>query len=316
LDGPDFTFPGGDPRLDAADLYVFSRPGDPSRLAVIFDVNPFAAGAEFHPGAVYRIGIDTNGDAVDDLTYFVTFDGDPQAATVRRATGLAARGAEPAGDVVVAGAPVSLGTRAHVTKTDGYRFFAGRRSEPAFFDIEGAMNGFRFTGTDSYANADIFSIALEAPAGAFGATGVIGLWARVSVRRDGALIPVDRVANPGLTMGFTEGDLKARFIADEPSNDVARYADAFVARLVDQSGYAKEEASDIVRVLLPDLLHFDGSRPSGLPNGRRLEDHWFDEGLTVLTRGALTSDGVKHHTDYSDEFPYLGTPHMTPPPLP
>src|SRR5205807_2074041 len=48
LDGPNFTFPEGDPRLDVADLYLFEQPGDPARAVVVFDVNPFAAGPDFH----------------------------------------------------------------------------------------------------------------------------------------------------------------------------------------------------------------------------------------------------------------------------
>jgi len=317
LDGPNFTFPECDPRLDVADLYLFEQPGDPARAVVVFDVNPFAAGPDFHPDAVYRIGVDTDGDAADDVAFFVTFapEGDGQVATVRRARGNDARSDEPAGDVVVDKAPVSFGTEARVTQSDGYRFFAGRRSEPFFFDIEGATNNYQFTGTDTFLEADIFSIIIELPKEALGASGPIGVWTRTSVRRGGTLVPVDRAAQPGLTNGFiTDGDLKAQFITDDPTNDRARYTPSFVSQLVDVVGLAKEEADGLVAMLLPDLLRYDPSQPSGFPNGRRLPDRTFDTALPIITKGAVTTDGVKEHTDYSDEFPYLGTPHMTPPP--
>jgi len=315
LDGPDFTFPEGDPRLDAADLYLFAQPNDPSRTVVVFDVNPFAAGETFHPDAVHRIGVDTDGDARDDVAFFVTFSGNPQTATVRRAHGADARSAEPAGEVIIADAPVSFGIEPIIVREGPYRFFAGRRSDPFFFDVEGATHDFHFTGTDTFADSDIFSIILELPNGLLGATPMARLWARVSVRKDGRLVPIDRVAQPGTSNGFiSDMGLKAEFIADDPSNDRARYAPAFVAGLVDRNGLPKEQAEAIVEQVLPDLLPYDASKPSGFPNGRKLDDHYFDMALTVLTKGGVTTDGVAHHTDYLAEFPYLGTPHMTPPP--
>lgn len=183
------------------------------------------------------------------------------------------------------------------------------------FDVDGALDNFNFTGKDTFLEADVFSIIIELPNEALGATKPIGVWARVSIRRDGTLVPVDRVGMPGLTNGFiTDGEIKAQFIIDHPANDRARYAQLFVSQLVDVSGLAKEEAEGVVDMLLPDLLHYDASQPTGFPNGRGLLDRTFDMALPIITKGAIATDGVKEHTDYSDEFPYLGTPHMTPPP--
>ena len=52
---------------------------------------------------------------------------------------------------------------AHVTDAGGYRFFAGWRSDPFFFDTKGALNNLHFTGDDFFADKDVCSIVLEVP---------------------------------------------------------------------------------------------------------------------------------------------------------
>jgi hypothetical protein len=43
--GPDFGFPRGDARLDMTDLYAFTKPGDPGKSIMIFNVHQSAAAA-------------------------------------------------------------------------------------------------------------------------------------------------------------------------------------------------------------------------------------------------------------------------------
>src|SRR4026209_303199 len=93
--GPDFGFPRGDARLDMTDLYAFPKPGDSAKSIIILDVHPSfqlavpepTTSEPFIPGALYEFKIDTNGDAIADITYGVQFasstDG-KQTATVRR----------------------------------------------------------------------------------------------------------------------------------------------------------------------------------------------------------------------------------------
>src|SRR5947209_15636101 len=123
--GPDFGFPHGDARLDMTDLYVFAKPGDPGKSIIIFNVhmsmavNPLGPTTKepFAPGALYEIKIDTNGDAIADITYSVRFasveDG-KQTATLRRVQGARAAGVCDEGDVIVEGAPVSVDREALV----------------------------------------------------------------------------------------------------------------------------------------------------------------------------------------------------------
>ena len=49
-----------------------------------------------------------------------------------------------------------------MTEADDYRFFAGWRSDPFFFDVQGALNNLQFTGDDFFADKDVCSIVLEA----------------------------------------------------------------------------------------------------------------------------------------------------------
>ena len=94
----------------------------------------------FAPDALYEIKIDTNGDAVADIAYRVRFsssaDGS-QTATVRRVEGAQAAETGDSGQVVIEAAPVSTGRDARVTEAGRYRFFAGWRSDPFFFDTRG-----------------------------------------------------------------------------------------------------------------------------------------------------------------------------------
>ena len=121
--------------------------------------------------ALYELRIDTNGDAVADMTYRVHFSSSKdgtQTATLRRVEGTQAAGTDDGGQTIVEGAPVSTGREAGVTQAGDYRFFAGRRSDPFFFDVAGALNNLQFTGDDFFTDKDICSIVLELPNSALG----------------------------------------------------------------------------------------------------------------------------------------------------
>src|SRR2546421_6815626 len=103
--------PGDDARLDLTDLFVFTAPDNPDRTVLIMDSNPFTKGDGFHPDAVYRFNIDSDGDAVADVAFSFTFsevvDG-RQSATAHYATGSDAKTREPRGEVLIEGAPVGF----------------------------------------------------------------------------------------------------------------------------------------------------------------------------------------------------------------
>jgi len=186
--GPDFGFPHGDARLDLTDLYAFPKPSEADKSILIMNVHPSAVvnppgpttREPFAPEALYELKIDTNGDAVADIAYRVRFsysEGEAQTATLRRVEGAQAAATGDGGLVIVEGAPVSTGPVARVTEAGDYRFFAGWRSDPFFFDTRGALNDLQFTGDDFFIDKNVCSIVLELPNSALGHKEV-GLWAR------------------------------------------------------------------------------------------------------------------------------------------
>lgn len=301
-----------DPRLGITDLFAFPSPGNPDSSVLILCVSPVdpPAGSGFHPDAVYQINVDTDGDAVADLVYNITFrssDGGVEVADVRRARGDAARSREPNGEVVVEGAAVSLDANAAITQSGPYRFFAGVRSDPFFADYDGVQNNMQFTGKDSFAGKNVLGIAVEVPNGDLSPSPV-GIWARTIIRRGAETLQVDRAGAPATNLAFNEGEDLTAFNLLEPAEDRSHFLDKFVAALIQRSGYSEAEATGIAEQLLPDLLRYDHSQPPGFPNGRKLEDDVVDGGIALLTHGQVTSDLVGPHDDYLADFPHLGRP--------
>jgi hypothetical protein len=316
--GPDFGFPHGDARLDLTDLYAFPKPSEADKSILIMNVHPSAVvnppgsttREPFVAEALYEIKVDTNGDAVADIAYRVHFssseDG-PQTATVRRVEGAQAAETGDSGQVMIEAAPVSTGRDARVTEAGRYRFFAGWRSDPFFFDTRGALNDLQFTGDDFFIDKDVCSIVLEMPNSALGPKRV-GLWARTLDGAGGVWVQADRGALPAQAV-FLVGSERDGYHAGEPAND-ARFIAVFAHALEHTGGYAPEEARRVAGTLLPDMLSYDPTRPASFPsNGRTLTDDAADAFLAVLTNGKVTGDKVGPHIDLLAEFPYLGPPH-------
>jgi Domain of unknown function (DUF4331) len=319
--GPNFGFPRGDARLDFTDLYAFPKPGDAGKSILIMNAHPSAVvnppglttAEPFAPEALYELKIDTNGDAVADITYRVRFSsskGGTQTATLHRIEGAQAAATGDDGQIIVEGVPVSMRREAKVTQSGDYRFFAGWRSDPFFFDVAGALNNLQFTGEDFFADKDICSIVLELPNSALGANQV-GLWCRTLIPANSTgegWIQADRGARPSQTP-FLAGERNAAYLAGEPAED-ARFIALFAHALEHGGGYTSEEATRAAETLLPDLLPYDPTRAASFPdNGRALTDDVSDYFLGILTNGKVTGDNVGPHSDLIAEFPYLGPPH-------
>jgi uncharacterized protein DUF4331 len=318
--GPDFGFPHGDARLDFTDLFAFPKPGDAGKSILIVDVHP-SSGVNppktsnpepFATEALYELKIDTNGDAVADIAYRVRFSasaGGTQTATLRRVEGAEAAGTGEGGQVIVERAPVSLDREAQVTEAGDYRFFAGWRSDPFFFDPLGALNNLQFTGSDFFADKDVCSIVLEVPNSALGPK-PLGLWARTLDGVTGVWVQADRGARPSQSV-FLPGDERIGYLMAQPADD-AGFIGAFAHSLEHAGGYSPDEARRVAGTLLPDIVRFDPTRPASYPNnGRLLTDDVSDHFLSILTNGKVTTDKVGPHSDLLNEFPYLGAPHKT-----
>ena len=315
--GPEFGFPHGNALLDFTDLYAFPRLGDASKSILIMNVHPSAGvnppgpttDEPFATEALYELKIDTDGDFVADIAYRVRFTSDKngtQTAKLRRVEGAKAAGTGDDGEVIVEGAPVSTGTETRVTDAGDYRFFAGWRGDPFFFDVQGALNNLQFTGDDYFADKDVCSIVLEVPNSTLGKK--MGLWVRTLDVANGKWIQADRGARSNQTP-FLAGEQNAAYLAAEPAGD-ARFIPVFAHALEHTGGYTTVEATRVSGTLLPDVLHYDPRRPAVYPeNGRTLTDDVVDFFLPLLSNGKVTQDKVGPHQDLLAEFPYVGAPH-------
>ncbi len=317
--GPNFAFPRGDARLDFTDLFAFPKPGDPSKSILIMDVHPSdsvnppgqTTDEPFAPEGLYEIKIDTDGDAKANVAYRVRVAsnrGSVQTATLSRLEGEQAARMGGSGKVILEGVPVSMGHDALVREAGNYRFFAGWRSDPFFFDVAGALDNFKFTGQDFFADKDICSIVLEVSNAVLGSN-ELALWARTLTRIDGNWVQVDRGARPSQTP-FLTGEQNEAYRTAEPADD-AHFIDFFAHALEHSGGYTFDGAKQATGKLLPDILHYSPARPASFPdNGRLLTDDAASAFLAILTNGKVTSHLASPHGDFLAEFPYMGPPHM------
>ena len=310
--------PGDDARLDLTDLFVFAAPDDPTRTVLIMNACPFTTGDGFHPGAVYRFNIDTDGDALADVAFSFTFSGPTggrQTATARYATGADARTREPRGDILIDATPVGLDATATPVQAGPCQLFCGQRSDPFFADADGVLHwltggadgDFAWTGTDTFATANIFTIALEAPNHMLG-PGPIGTWITTSIRRDGTWVPMDREGNPSFNPILNPNNIKDQFNATDPADDVTNYLQP-LAHTLQHHGYPPAQATAAAHTLLPDILHYDRTRPAHYPNGRVMTDDVFSTRMIFMVHGHATPQNIPPHHDLTTTFPFLGPPH-------
>lgn len=315
-------FPGDDTRLDLTDVYAFRSSEDPGKTVLIIDSNPTVrppvelpstviTGGEFHPAAIYRINVDNDGDARADVAFTFTFsepENGTQTGTAYYATGGQADQPEAGGQELTSSIPVSFDSTAPPVEASGIRLFAGARSEPFFADVEGALHGFRWTGHDDFADNDVLSIALEVPDDLLGADPVVGVWASISLRRNGRLTQMDRGGNPTINPFINPDGEKELYNSRQPADDVANYLGPW-SRLLEDSGYPPDEARQAALMVLPDILRYDRAQRAGYPNGRALTDDVYSIRFAWLSHGMAPPTGLKPHDDLLSEFPYLGPPH-------
>jgi hypothetical protein len=292
------TAPLGDPRLDLCDLYVFQSPSDPARTTLILTANPEAG--PLHPHAVYRIGIDNDGDLRNDIAFnFVfsepRFDGDRprQLVDVRLALQAEARVESACGSEIFGNVDVSF-EEPHIWRSrgGGFVFFAGARRDAWFTDT------------------NVIAMAVELPTAYLGADPDVRVWARCSVLGDDGWVHADRVAHPWVSGFFSTDEELAEYSAGEPNRDRARWMGHLIELMADTGGYTREEAIDAIEAegTLPDVLTYKPTGPARYPNGRRLTDDVADYRSKFLTKGQKSFSGPSTPTDLLPDFPYLGAP--------
>jgi hypothetical protein len=160
LDGPGVT---ADPQCDITDVFTFTSPADPTRVVLAMAVTPYATDAStFSPLVDYAFRVQRvqavspltlDGIAHDVVCEFSS--GAPQKVTCTAPGDLAATAV--VGDI-------SGGSSNRGSST--IRVFAGMRSDPAFFDRQGALQTLAtgqasFTGQNAFAGANVLAIVVE-----------------------------------------------------------------------------------------------------------------------------------------------------------
>lgn len=293
LDAPGVKADG---RTDINDVYAFQSPTNADHTVLIMTVNPLAgvvSGTTFHPDATYRFNIDDNGDAKADTKIDVKF------GKVKR-DGSQKVEVELEGHRHEAEAEGKVGRSIRFARSG--RVMAGTFDDPFFFDLDGFRNNFQFTGTNFFAGLNVTAIVVEVPSRLLG-NGGIGVWATTSMNGN----VIDQMGRPAINTALIAADRKDAFNQTPPSQQWAEFGAEVTARITALSGDANYAAT-IAPVLIPDVLTFELGNSAGFLNGRQLADDVIDVELSVLTKGAVTTDGVNaNDAAFPGVFPYLAS---------
>jgi hypothetical protein len=294
-----------DIRLDITDLYVFR-----GQTGTVFVINvchsifgPIPAPG-YHPEGMYEFKVDLDGDAVEDITYRLTFD-ERDSQGRQRYLVRCIRGAE-AGDPRAPGIVVAQGTTGEpVTTAAGLRVWAGKAGDPFWIEpdvLHAVGHAFQdgttvnLTGWDPnraknlFAGHTVYSIVLEVPDGELlaGANGNrrIGVWAVATLASDaGGWRSINRVGLPMIHPLFTQynEDLGNRLNAGRPLDDFAMYGEAVIkaiAGVVAANGTAGDPeayAEKVAHRFFPNVLPYEVGTPAVFGfaewNGRSLTDN-------------------------------------------
>jgi hypothetical protein len=335
------------PFLDLNDVYMFRNPADSSKLVMIMTTHPlsepeFALSYPFQANAVYRFQFSNRTDGVPTARIDFEFR---SAATGQEFTAVFPGVSDPIAGPVTPATVVRAKPNApivtHGPSGSGIRITAGPFDDPFFFDAVGFNRLLAllreqpidrpnrpFRGNNSFAGFNVNAIVVEFPIAlvkgasprvdSWGVTYTINDTSLTGPARydDGNLTQVDRNGNPGINTAligilpsFGGGARKNAFNLGLPENDARDFGDEIVATLRDFYGTPLDNILVLGAVGLPDTLKLDTSKPDGFPNGRRLEDDVIDVELSLITNGAIPTDGAnKNDTNrgrFLSHFPYL-----------
>ena len=314
-DGPIFVNTAANGTADINDIYIFQAPGNVNNTVMVFDVQPFPGvltPAFFDPSLTFDIKLDNTGDAVEDITFRITF-GPPDAAGVQDVT----LRALPSTKFPPTGILARGKTGTNIPIAGGGMFRAAIQDDPFFFDAgqfglfaaAGAVLPVRSPGKNFFGpNVNTLSMILELPTAKLRsspANPMVGVF--VTCSKNG--VQLDRMGRPAINTALipplprnnlVRGERRNAFNAGHPRNDRRDFrADMF---FILKNVYAKPdaEANGLADFLLPDILTFNtntafttnANDANGFPNGRRMRDDVIDIEFNLLTNGAVTTDNV------------------------
>lgn len=304
----------------------------------------------FSADTLYQFKIDQDGDAVEDLVIQVTFDtpagkaaNPTQNFTVvgpvkPKKTGVLNSLAKA--DASITGPIDNSGAGLFVTDSSGIKVFAGSRDDPFVFDfifVINILNGVANTrnpGIDFFAGINVSIIAIELPPAMLkGSSNTIHVWGTTSLvssskrgvkAKKGELpsydtsgaktyVQFDRMGLPAINTVLISSEHKNAFNVTPPSLDTTLFRTEALEHILALNGNDKADADNSISVLLPDVLTLDVTNKAGFNaalNGRRPEDDVIDKELTILTKGAIPSDGANaNDVPFLPDFPFFAPPH-------
>ena len=122
----------------------------------------------------------------------------------------------------------------------------------------------------------------------------------------------DRFGLPAIATVFIPTELKDAYNEAGPAGDKANFKGLIVAKLM-AFGQDAASANALADALSPDIQPIDVSQPSGVLNGRKLDDDVItaELGLIFGSNAALNDDHVSaNDRPFPATFPYLAGPHV------
>ena len=293
-----------DIRLDITDLYLFrGQTGTAFVINVCHSIFGPIPAPGYHPEGMYEFKVDLNGNAVEDLTFRITFQerdkNGNQAYVVRSIRG------KDAVDPHAPGTVIAQGTTGETVSTpSGFRVWAGKAGDPFWIepDVLHAVGHAFQDGTvinlagwdpsrakNLFAGHTVYSIVLEVPdnellAGADKRR--IGVWAVSTLATDaGGWRSINRIGFPMIHPLFTQfnEDLGNRLNAGRPADDFATYGETVIKAItgaVTANGTAEDPkayAEKVAHRFFPNILPYEVGTSAvfgfGEWNGRSLTDN-------------------------------------------
>jgi hypothetical protein len=328
-----------DVRLDITDLYVFR--GETGTVFVINVCHSIAGDIPtpgYHPEGMYEFKVDLDGDAVEDLSYRLTFDDrdadGKQRFALRVITGIEAADPHAAGMLIANGS-----TGEAVTSRAGVCVWAGKAGDPFWIepDVLHAVGHAFQDGTvidwsswdpakarNLFAGHSVYTIVLEIPdrelLAKAGENRRVGVWALSSLATDaGGWRSINRVGLPMIHPLFTQYNegLGNRLNAGRPADDFATYGETVikaVAGVVAANGTAEDPrayAEKVAHRLFPNMLPYTIGTPAVFGfaewNGRSLTDNapdvMFSLAANTPVRLGIGKESVTAKP--SNVFPYV-----------
>lgn len=327
-----------EPSLNVNDLYLFE--GSPGTTVMVMTVNPdvgLSAPDTLHVEGLYAFRFDVNADAREEVAFKFRF-GEPRHAEskedvhiqkfqVLRATGNSLGG--------LAGEVLLEGETEKISGTSGVRAFAGIAAD-MFAPNGSGMHAFltafyeehRYDATvfqhglNSFANRNVTAIVLEVPNDMIG-RGRVHCWATASLVGHAPEVQIQRWGLPLITHFFPNDpdgqEMKERFNASQPSDDVASFSRFFfdfsekmttyAMSAVNPAEYGKQIAARLCPVTLPYELGTPAAFDRARFNGRPLADDVMDVMLTLVSNTPVEDGAVPDRKRIRSAFPYVGPPY-------